>query len=121
MPSATLRRRPVKTPLSRKIATGCLALGIAAAGSSVIIAMIERQSNPKPEPEVSSVSLIGREKQISVIVSTPNADTCRRYELNETTHARSDKGNVDCMGNFGPPGTGQGARIEEISKGFRNH
>ncbi len=52
----------------------------------------------------------------SIIVSTPNSNDCRGYQLNVVTGERGDKGRVDCDTGISKPG-----RLETIAKSFRNH
>jgi hypothetical protein len=51
----------------------------------------------------------------AIIVSTPNSNDCRGYQLNVVTGERGDQGRVDCDTGADKPG-----RLETIAKSFRN-
>jgi hypothetical protein len=69
------------------------------------------------ESQPTTVSSIAKdESPFTIIISSPNRNDCRRYQLNKTTGMMNDKRTSDCTGEAG----GQGARIEEISEAFRN-
>jgi hypothetical protein len=91
---------------------------VAVAGVSVLAATVlsgwwfsreTSQSDPAP-------SATGREYATSIIVSSPNADGCQRYKLDNATGRIEDSSTGDCRSESG----GQGTRVEEISKAFRN-
>jgi hypothetical protein len=54
-----------------------------------------------------------------VIVSTPNKDTCHQYRLDGVTGALKDEVPDSCI-NSEDRGHGPGARLEAISRGFRD-
>jgi hypothetical protein len=62
-----------------------------------------------------AVASIGGAGATAVIVSTPNSNDCRGYQLNVATGERGDKGRVDCNTGNKKPG-----RLETISQSFRN-
>jgi hypothetical protein len=59
---------------------------------------------PKVEVEPSAVSSIAGGGSTTIIVSTPNSNDCRRYQLDVTTGVRNDKGAVNCRGDRTGPG-----------------
>ena len=70
------------------------------------------------EPEPSAVaSIVDGERPTTIIVSTPNSNDCKRYQLNVDTGARNDQGPVNCNADSSK----QPGRLEAISKAFRNH
>jgi hypothetical protein len=72
------------------------------------------------QPGVASkavASIVGGERPTTIIVSTPNSNDCRRYQLNVDTGARNDQGPVNCNADSSK----QPGRLEAISKAFRNH
>ena len=71
------------------------------------------------EPEPSAVASITGERPTTIIVSTPNSNDCRRYQLNVDTGARNDQG--QCPINCNADSSKQPGRFEAISKSFRNH
>jgi len=70
------------------------------------------------EPEPSAVASITGERPTTIIVSTPNSNDCRRYQLNVDTGARNDQGQgpINCNADSSK----QPGRLEAISKAFRN-
>jgi len=69
------------------------------------------------ELELSAVtSIASGERPTTIIVSTPNSNGCRRYQLNVDTGVRNDQG----PGNCNADGSKQPGRLEAISKAFRN-
>jgi hypothetical protein len=76
------------------------------------------QRHPTVMPEGPTVSSITRdENPITIIISSPNRNDCRRYRLDKAGGAISEKSTGDCDSDSGG---GQGTRIEAIAKGFRN-
>jgi hypothetical protein len=72
------------------------------------------------QPGVASkavASIVGGERPTTIIVSTPNSNDCRRYQLNVDTGARNDQG----PGQLQRRSSKQPGRLEAISKAFRNH
>jgi len=73
-------------------------------------------ANAEPEPSAVA-SIIGHQMPTTIIVSTPNSNDCRRYQLNVATGQRNDTGPINCTADGG----GQPGRLQAISKAFRNH
>ena len=124
MSNSSTRSGPQKSASSRRPLRGALAVSLVAATVAVAAgasAYFGRPPQPViPEPQATTVSSITKsDDPITVIISSPNRNDCRRYQLNNATGAMNDKGMGDCMRDP-DEGHGQGTRIEEISKGFRN-
>jgi hypothetical protein len=123
--SSSARPASQKAASSRRSLRGVLAvLVVAAIVAAAIGASAYFGRTPQPvvsETQATTVSSITRKSDdpITVIISSPNRNDCRRYQLHNTTGAMSDKGVSDCMRDP-DEASGQGTRIEEISKGFRN-
>jgi hypothetical protein len=118
MRSNTMRKvspRLWRVGLVLAIAAGAMAAFAAAYG--VRPPLGSARLAPKGEAEPSAVaSIAGGERSTTIIVSTPNSNDCRRYQLDVTTGARNDQGAVNCAAD-GANGPG---RVETISKSFRN-
>jgi hypothetical protein len=124
MPYASARSTPQKNTSSRRSLRGALAILLFAATVAAAIgasAYFGRHSQPViAETQATTVSSITKSNDlITVIISSPNRNDCRRYQLSNTTGAINDKGMSDCMRDP-DEGKGQSTRIEAISKGFRN-
>ena len=63
----------------------------------------------------SSIADRPDQSQTTVVLSTPNNNDCRRYELNLATGTRNERGPSNCADDGKQPG-----RLETISKSFRN-
>jgi hypothetical protein len=80
---------------------------------------------PQPSPKTSSNAssnaspTANREFATVVIVSTPNKDTCHQYTLDGVTGALKNELPDSCI-NGEDRGRGAGARLEAISRGFRD-
>jgi hypothetical protein len=73
-------------------------------------------SNVVSEPSAMA-SISDGQRQTTIIVSAPNGNDCRRYQLNVTTGVRSDEqGPINCADEVG----NQPGQMEAISKAFRN-
>lgn len=119
MRSSTMRKaspRPWRIGLMLAIAVAAMA--VLAAVYGLRLPLSSARLAPKGETEPSAVASIagGGERSTTVIVSTPNSNDCRRYQLDVTTGVRNDQGAVNCAGD-GANGPG---RVEAISKSFRN-
>jgi hypothetical protein len=86
-------------------------------GLRLLVSQPRVASNAEPEPSAVA-SIVGGERPTTIIVSTPNSNDCRRYQLNVDTGARkNDQGPVNCNADSSKrPG-----RLEAISKAFRSH
>ena len=99
------------------------ALGIGAVAALAIVRAVRLLINQprvttSAEPEPSAVaSIAAGERRTTIIVSTPNSNDCRRYQLNVDTGARNDQGPIDCNADSSK----QPGRLEAISRSFRNH
>jgi len=117
MRSSTPRKpssRPRAAGLLTALAVGAISLLAVAYGLPLSLARFA----PKAESETLAVaSIAGGERSTTIIVSTPNSNDCRRYQLNVTTGLRNDQGTSNCAGDAGNGPT----RVEAISKSFRNH
>jgi hypothetical protein len=108
--------RQFRSPRKIAIVLGALVLVFASAlAMRIFVAGPQAKSGPEPEP-ASVSSIVNGKSPISVIISSPNSNDCRRYELDNATGARNDKGTTKCISEGG----GQSSRIEAIAKGFRN-
>jgi hypothetical protein len=67
----------------------------------------------------STTPTANRDFSTVVIVSTPNKDTCHQYRLDGATGALKDEVPDSCI-NSEDRGRGPGARLEAISRGFRD-
>lgn len=96
------------------IGIGAAVIVAAVCGSRLLITQPRTAAGPEPEP--SAVASIAGRRSTTVIISSPNSNDCRRYELNVATGARNEQSPIDCpAGNANRPG-----RIEAISKSFRS-
>ena len=99
-----------------------IAIGVGAmAALAIVYGLRSPISQPRvasgTEPELSAVaSIAGGAGPTTIIVSTPNSNDCRRYQLNVDTGARDEQGAISCSGD----GSKQPGRLEAISKAFRN-
>ena len=99
-----------------------IAIGVRAmAALAIVYGLRSPISQPRvasgTEPELSAVaSIAGGAGPTTIIVSTPNSNDCRRYQLNVDTGARDEQGAISCSGD----GSKQPGRLEAISKAFRN-
>jgi hypothetical protein len=118
MRSNTMRKaspRLWRVGLVLAIAAGAMAAFAAAYG--VRLPLGSARLAPKGDAEPSAVaSIAGGERPTTIIVSTPNSNDCRRYQLDVSTGARNEQGAVNCAAD-GANGPG---RLETISKSFRN-
>jgi hypothetical protein len=124
MSSSSARPASQKAASSRRTLRGVLAvLLFAAIVAAGLGASAYFGRTPQPvvsETQSTTVSSISRSNDpITVIISSANRNDCHRYQLHNTTGAMNDRGVGDCMRDP-DEGSGQGTRIEEISKGFRN-
>jgi hypothetical protein len=83
-----------------------------------LISQPRMTSNVEPEPSAVA-SIAAGKRQTTIIVSTPNSNDCRRYQLNVDTGARNEQGQgpISCNADSSK----QPGRLEAISKSFRNH
>lgn len=102
-------RRPVI------VCIGALAALVIVSGGRLLISQPRGTSNTEPEPSAVA-SIVGGGRSTTIIVSTPNGNGCRRYQLNVDTGARNDQGPSNCNAD----GSKQPGRLEAISKAFRN-
>jgi hypothetical protein len=118
MRSSTHRKpssRPWAAGLLTALAVGAISLVAVAYGLRLPLSLT--RFAPKAETETLAVaSIAGGEHSTTIIVSTPNSNDCRRYQLNVTTGLRNDQSTSNCAGDAISP-----TRIEAISKSFRNH
>ncbi len=56
----------------------------------------------------------------SIIVSSPNRDSCRQYNLDNATGKMKDEGVFDCTSGANGQASGQQKRVNAIADGFRN-
>jgi hypothetical protein len=70
-------------------------------------------------PPRRTPSTANRDFSTVVIVSTPNKDTCHQYKLDGVTGALKGEVPDSCV-NSDDGGHGPGARLEAISRGFRD-
>jgi negative regulator of sigma E activity len=98
------------------VGIGAMAALAIAYGLRLLVSQPRVASNAEPEPSAVA-SIVGRERPTTIIVSTPNSNDCRRYQLNVDTGARNDQGPVNCNADSSK----QPGRLEAISKAFRNH
>ena len=113
-------------PLPRPRRLGAIAaIGIGAVrtleiacAARLLISQPRMTSNAEPEPSAVA-SIAAGERQTTIIVSTPNSNDCRRYQLNVDTGARNERGQgpINCNADSSK----QPGRLEAISKSFRNH
>jgi hypothetical protein len=119
MRSSTPRKpssRPWAAGLLIALAIGAISLLAVAYGLRLPLSLA--RFAPKAESETLAVaSIAGGERSTTIIVSTPNSNDCRRYQLNVTTGLRNEQGTSNCAGDAGNGPT----RVEAISKSFRNH
>jgi len=100
-------------------------IGIGAVAALAIVCALrlpisQSRLTSSAEPEPSAVaSIAAGERPTTIIVSTPNSNDCRRYQLNVDTGARNDQGQgpINCNADSSK----QPGRLEAISKSFRNH
>jgi hypothetical protein len=93
---------------------GLMAAVAATYGARLLAAQPRVAGSTGPEP--SAMASIADERSTTIIVSTPNSNDCRRYQLNVATGERGVKGSFDCNAESGNrPG-----RLQAISKAFRN-
>ena len=97
------------------IGVGAMAALVIVYGLRLLIIRPRVTSNGEPEPSAVA-SIVGGERPTTIIVSTPNSNDCRRYQLNVDTGARNDQGPIDCTADSSK----QPGRLEAISKAFRN-
>jgi hypothetical protein len=118
MRSNTIRKaspRLWRVGLVLAIAVGAMAVFAGAYGLRLPLSLA--RFAPKGEAEPSAVaSIAGGKRSTTIIVSTPNSNDCRRYQLDVATGVRNDQGAVNCAAD-GANGPG---RVETISKSFRN-
>jgi hypothetical protein len=88
-------------------------VAIAAAAGWWIYGGATPQTPPKTSPTAN------RDFSTVVIVSTPNKDTCHQYKLDGVTGALKNELPDSCI-NAEDHGRGAGARLEAISRGFRD-
>jgi hypothetical protein len=110
-----------KSSRGRRKSSLAIAIGIGVLTMCVSVYVLSlRGHQDHAEPELSQSSAISsvsnRPDQTTVVLSTPNTNDCRRYELNLTTGTRSEQGPSNCSNDGKQPG-----RLETISKSFRNH
>ena len=98
------------------IGTGAMAALAIVYGLRLLVSQPRVASSAEPEPSAVA-SIVGGERPTTIIVSTPNSNDCRRYQLNVDTGARNDQGPVNCNADSSK----QPGRPETISKAFRNH
>jgi hypothetical protein len=81
------------------------------AAAAVLSILLLYQRTPQPVPEDT------KRQSGSIVISTPDGDTCVRQQFdNKTGQVRHDA-IIDCRNMTA--GRGQGMRIEAISSGFR--
>jgi hypothetical protein len=97
------------------ISIRALAALVIVSGLRLLISQPRGTSSTEPEPSAVA-SIVGGERPTTIIVSTPNSNGCRRYQLNVDTGARTDQGPSNCNAD----GSRQPGRLEAISKAFRN-
>jgi hypothetical protein len=98
------------------IAIGMMAVLAGVYGLGLLTAQRHAASSAEPEPSAVA-SIAGGDRSTTIIVSTPNSNDCRHYQLNVATGARDDKGAIDCAADS----SHQPGRLEAISKAFRSH
>jgi hypothetical protein len=117
---STTRRIPSSRPwaagLLTALAVGAISLLAVAYGLRLPLSFARFAPKAETEP-LAVASIAGGERSTTIIVSTPNSNDCRRYQLNVTTGLRNDQGTSNCTGDAGNGPT----RVEAISKSFRNH
>jgi hypothetical protein len=124
MSNPSARTAQQKSGSSRRALQGAIAVFLFAAIVAAAVAASAYFGRP-PQPVASgtqstTVSSIKRgDDPITVIISSPNRNDCHRYQLNNKPGAINDRGTSDCLRDP-DEGSGQGTRIEAISKGFRN-
>lgn len=119
MRSSTHRKhppRPWAAGLLTALAIGAISLLAVAYGPRLPLGLARFAPHTETEP-LAVASIAGGERSTTIIVSTPNSNDCRRYQLNVATGLRSDRGTSNCAGDAGNGPT----RLEAISKSFRNH
>jgi hypothetical protein len=107
--------RPRRSGPLIAIGIGAVAALAIVYGVRLLIGQPRMTSNAEPEPSAVA-SIAGGERPTTIIVSTPNSNDCRRYQLNVATGARNDQSPTSCDGDS----TKQPGRLEAISKSFRN-
>jgi hypothetical protein len=106
------RRRPA--PII-SVGIGAMAALAIAFGLRLLISQPRVAARAEPEP-AAVASIVDGERPTTIIVSTPNSNDCRRYQLNVDTRVRNDQGAINCNAD----GSKQPGRLEAISKSFRN-
>jgi hypothetical protein len=107
--------RPRRPGALIAIGIGAVAALATMYGVRLLTSQPRMTSNAEPEPSAVA-SIAGGEHPTTIIVSTPNSNDCRRYQLNVETGARNDQGPTNCDADSSKrPG-----RLEAISKSFRN-
>jgi hypothetical protein len=107
--------RPRRPGFVVAIGVGAMAALAIVYGLRFLVSQPRVASNAEPEPSAVA-SIAGGESPTTIIVSTPNSNDCRRYQLNVDTGARNDQGAISCSADSGK----QPGRLEAISKAFRN-
>ena len=108
--------RPRRTGPLTAIGIGVMAALAIVYGLRLLISQPRVTSSAEPEPSAVA-SIVDGERPTTIIVSTPNNNDCKRYQLNVDTGARNDQGPVNCNADSSK----QPGRLEAISKAFRNH
>jgi hypothetical protein len=98
------------------IAVGVMAALAIVYGLRLLVSQPRVASNAEPEPSAVASIAAGGERPTTIIVSTPNRNDCRRYQLNVETGVKNDQGSINCTADNGK----QPGRLEAISKAFRN-
>jgi hypothetical protein len=107
-PTVARRRR---WPALATILTGLVAIAVAAAWWGY--------GGATPPPPTSTPLTANRDFSTVVIVSTANKDTCHQYKLDGVTGTLKTEVPDSCI-NSEDRGHGPGARLEAISRGFRD-
>jgi hypothetical protein len=110
--------RPRRPGVIAAIGIGAVATLAIVCAFRLLISQPRLTSSAEPEPSAVA-SIAAGERQTTIIVSTPNSNDCRRYQLNVDTGTRNDQGQgpINCNAD----GSKQPGRLEAISKSFRNH
>lgn len=97
------------------VSIGTMAALVIVSGWRLLISQPRGTSSTEPEPSAVA-SIVGGGRPTTIIVSTPNSNGCRRYQLNVDTGVRNDQGPSNCDADSGK----QPGRLEAISKAFRS-
>jgi hypothetical protein len=108
-----------RSPQSQLLA----AAAIAGAAAIVIVGVLHGapilMARPRIAVDVGSKTAAAGSKiaagSTTIILSAPNSNDCRGYQLNVVTGERGEKGSVDCN-----TGASKPSRLETITRSFRN-